>query len=171
MFLDVMTTLGLCFGFLVWQRSGILMRLDDLVTWAPVAQTVVAVVGFAFIIWQLIFLRREVLGATQDGLYEHYSEICKLFLARPHLRPYFYDNEPKPISSPADRPSLNDEIEAMNEMILGLIEHAVVQRTNLPGDSWSHCWRPYAIERVQKSQTIRKFYEENKRWYADALRK
>ena len=56
-------------------------------------------------------------------------------------------------------------------MILGLIEHTVVQHVNLPSDSWEHCWSPYAYERVRKSPIIRKFYKENQKWYAGALRK
>ena len=147
------------------------MELHDLVTWSPVVQGTVSLVGFGLVLWQLIVLRRNVQGSTQDRLYAQYTEICKLFLDRPYLRPYFYDNEPKPGSCPPDHPSLSGEIDAMSETILGLIEHAIVQHANLPGDSWKNCWQPYAIERVKKSQTIRKFYEENNHWYAKALRK
>jgi hypothetical protein len=147
------------------------MTSQDLATYAPLVQAAVSLVGFGFVLWQLIELRHNVQGATQDRLYAHYGEICKLFLEKPHLRPYFYDNEAKPVTCPVDRPSLNDEIDGMSEMILGLIEHAIVQHGNLPTDSWSNCWLPYAIERVKKSQTIREFYQKNKLWYARALRK
>ena len=147
------------------------MTLNDLVTWAPVFQAAASFVGFGLVLWQLIVLRRNIEGATQDRLYAHYTEICKLFLEKPYLRPYFYNNEPMPDSNPADHPALTQEIDVMSETILGLIEHAVVQHANLPSDSWSHCWQPYAVERVLKSQTVRKFYEDNKDWYAEALRK
>ena len=100
----------------------------------------------------IIDLRRNVQGSTQDRLYAQYTEICKLFVDKPHLRPYFYDNEPKPIVCPADRPSLGGEIDAMSETILGLIERAIVQHANLPRDSWRNCWQPYAIERVKKAK-------------------
>jgi hypothetical protein len=140
-----------------------------LATWASVVQAVIGVLGFGFVFWQLTNLRRSIQGATQDRLYAHYTEICKLFLEKPYLRPFFYDNENKPASSPRDHPALSAEIDAMSEMILGLIEHTVVQHVNLPPDSWEHCWYPYARERVKKSQIIKKFYEENKKWYAGAL--
>jgi hypothetical protein len=48
---------------------------------AAVIQAVAAVVGFLFIIIQLR-------AATQDRLYAHYLEICKLFMQNPELRPY-----------------------------------------------------------------------------------
>jgi hypothetical protein len=122
------------------------------------------------VVRQLVDLRKDVQGTTQDSLYAHYGEICKLFLKKPYLRPYFYENEAKPASCPADRPSLNDEIDGMSEMILGLIEHAVVQHANLPKASWNNCWLPYAKERVKKSKTIREFYQKNKDWYAADLK-
>ena len=147
------------------------MWLYDLVILAPVVQAGVSLVGFGLVFWQLIVLRRNVEGATQDRLYAHYTEICKLFIANPHLRPYFYNSEPAPDANPTDRPALRHEIDAMSETILGLIEHAVVQHANLPSDSWSHCWQPYAVERVLKSEPVRKFYKENKDWYAATLRK
>jgi hypothetical protein len=130
----------------------------------------VTLVGFLVVVWQLLDLRRNIQGATHDRLYAHYSDICKLFLEKPYLRPYFYENEAKPISCPADRPSLNDEIDGMSEMILGLIEHAIMQHDNLPPDSWDNCWLHYAKERVEKSQAIREFYQKNKDWYAIGLR-
>jgi hypothetical protein len=141
--------------------------VDNYVT--AVAAVVQAALSLV-LIFQLFFLRRTVQGTTQDNLYAHYTHVCELFLDKPYLRPYFYSNEPKPISCPADRPSLNDEIDGASEMILGLIEHAIVQRRNLPRASWSACWEPYAIERVGKSRTIQKFYEDNKGWYANELR-
>jgi hypothetical protein len=147
-----------------------------LTAWATVVQATVSVVGFLFVLGQLKLVRlqlrlvrRNIRGTTQDSLYAHYTEVCKLFLDKPDLRPYFYDKKPKPISCLVDRPYLNEEIDAASEMILGLIEHAIMQRKNLPDDSWSHCWQPYAKERVEKSPTIQKFYTDNKRWYAQEL--
>jgi hypothetical protein len=84
------------------------------------------------------------------------------------LRPYFYDNE---VFEPdSDNAYLREEIDLMSEAILSLIEHAVLQRINLPKDSWAHCWRQYARDRIEKSVETRKFFELNKEWYADALR-
>jgi hypothetical protein len=110
-------------------------KFQELLDWSPFIQAVVAFVGFLVVVWQLVDLRRNVQGTTQDSLYVHYSEICKLFLEKPYLRPYFYENEAKPVSCPVDRPSLKDEIDGMSEMILGLIEHAIMQQANLPAGS------------------------------------
>jgi hypothetical protein len=190
--------LSLWLHFLAQQRLGILMTLREWVTsqavalhdwitsqagalhgWmiseptakgAVVVQAAASLAGFV-LIWQLFLVRRNIRGTTQDSLYAHYTEVCRLFVDKPYLRPYFYNNKPKPISCPKDHPYLNDEIDGVSEMILGLIEHAIVQRRNLPSTSWKACWEPYARERVRSSQTIREFYEKNKDWYAKALRK
>lgn len=125
---------------------------SDIPTWAPVVQAAIGVLGFGFVYWQLRNLRRSIEGATQDRLYAHYTEICKLFIEKPYLRPFFYNNENRPASPPGDHLVLSGEIDAMSEMILGLIEHTVVQHVNLPSDSWEHCWYPYARERVKKAK-------------------
>src|SRR4029450_5817090 len=52
-------------------------------TLAAVIQAVAAVGGVLFFLIQLG-------AATEDRLYAHYMEICKLFMQNPELRPYFY---------------------------------------------------------------------------------
>ncbi|MPR12567.1 hypothetical protein [Microvirga tunisiensis] len=59
-------------------------------TIAAIVQALAALIGFPVIMFQLYLLRRNIRGATQDRLYAHYMEICKLFMGKPHLRPYFY---------------------------------------------------------------------------------
>src|SRR5262245_52358913 len=103
------------------------MTLHDFADCAQIAVAAFSLVGFGFVWLQLRDLRRNVQGATQDQLYAHYMEVCKLFIDKPYLRPYFYENEPRPISPPADRASLGSEIDAASEAILGIIEHAIVQ--------------------------------------------
>lgn len=138
-------------------------------TWAAVVQAAASIIGFIFISVQLVHLIRSIRGATQDRLYAQYTEICKLFLQNPHLRPYFYENKTLTDSERASTPRLAQEIDFMSEAILGLIEHAVLQKKNLPGDAWKHCWLPYTRERVAKSDAMRKFFQTHKGCYAKAL--
>jgi len=57
----------------------------------------------------------------------------------------------------------------MSEAILALIEHATVQRKNLPTDQWENCWLPYSRERWKKSTELRRFFSPNRNWYTNDL--
>jgi hypothetical protein len=147
---------------------------DHIVTWLHQAiqslTTLPAVIQAAAAFLGLIFAITQLRGATQDRLYTHYTEICKLFMQNPDLRPYFYENE-------ADRPRQTEEeykqtlpkIGFMCEAILGLVEHAVLQKRNMPGDAWNHCWRPYALERLKQSKALQEFFKPNSPWYSQRM--
>jgi hypothetical protein len=145
-------------------------------TLAAVIQAASAAIGFFIVIYQLFQLRRSLRGATQDRLYAHYTELCKLFMQNPELRPYFYRTEAnsREVAAPAQTEGnmhdLAPKVAFMCEAILGLVEHAVLQRNNLPSDAWRHCWRPYALERVEQSEALRKFFDPNAHWYSRQMR-
>ena len=93
-----------------------------------------------------------------------------MFLSHPELRPYFY------ATPGADRPKAKEEadqqkIAAMCELITSLMEHASLQRENLPGDSWKQCWRPYAKARLRESKKLREWWEVEKNMYAKSFKK
>lgn len=137
-------------------------------TWADVIQAIVAVVGFGAVIWQIRRLKRTVQGETHGKLYTHYLEVNKLFLERPHLRPYFYEGNV--LNEPDDnQPRLRQELDIMCEVVLGLLEHAVLQKINLPNDSWKNCWMTYVRDRYHKSPELTRFFDANRKWYAKAL--
>jgi hypothetical protein len=140
------------------------------VTWAAALQALASIIGFAVIGYQVIHLRKNIRGATQDRLYAHYTEICKSLMQKPHLYPYFYERKTlSPASSLDTEENLRYEIDLMSETILGLIEHSCLQQKNLPKDSWKNCWLPYALERLDKSPAIEKFFNPNQGWYTSAL--
>jgi hypothetical protein len=146
---------------------------DDIVTWlgltiqgpmtlAAVIQALAAVVGFLFITMQLR-------GATHDRLYAHYTEIVKLFMQYPELRPYFYESGAN--AAKALTPEEQSRIAFMSEAILGLVEHAVLQKWKMPRDAWTHCWCPYALERLEKSEEMQKFFDTSAHWYSRQMRR
>ncbi|MGH6926319.1 MAG: hypothetical protein ACRED5_21530 [Propylenella sp.] len=145
------------------------MEIGGEMTLAAVVQALASIAAFVFIIFQVTQINRSIKGATQDRVYAHYTEICKIFLQKPYLRPYFYENKELLEDDPR-YPHLRSEIDFMSETILGLIEHAVLQQGNLPPDCWENCWLPYANERLRMSAEIKKFFAPNTDWYTDALR-
>jgi hypothetical protein len=135
------------------------MTLQDL---AELGQLTVSIVGLLVIVLQIQHVLRSIHGTTQDSMYAHYTEVGKLLLSRPELRPYFYER--KKLVAEDDK-KLRDEIDLMSEAILGLIEHAAVQEDNLPDNAWRECWWRYAKERLEKGTELRRFFDENKEWY------
>jgi hypothetical protein len=144
-------------------------------TLAAVIQAAAAVIGFFVVIYQLFQLRRNLRGATQDRLYAHYMEICKLFMQNPELRPFFYRVDENVGTAPAteqtedSRQKLAPKVAFMCEAILGLVEHAVLQKKNMPKDAWENCWRPYALERLEQSEALEKFFDPNAHWYSEKM--
>ena len=142
------------------------MGISGDANWGQVVQIAISFIGFIAVIYQLWSASRSIKGATHDRVYGHYHNICKIFIDRPDIRPYFYNNAPMQ----GVDPQLRAEIEAVSEAMLGLVEHAVVQKENMPRKSWENCWRPYAMERIQKSEMIKEFFEKNRGWYTEAMR-
>jgi hypothetical protein len=97
------------------------MDLSAPMNLASVVQAGASVFGFLFVGYQLWQARRNIRGATEHTLYVHYTEICKLLIGKPHLRPCFYENKTMSLQDP-NNPNLREEIDMMSEAILGLIE-------------------------------------------------
>jgi hypothetical protein len=140
------------------------------VTWAAAIQALASLIGFIVIGNQVIQLRKNIRGATQDRLYAHYNEVVKLFTLKPYLYPYFYHGK-QYSALDNNKENLREEIDKMSEAIFGVIEDACLQRENLSRDSQSNCWQSYAHERMRKSAEMEKFIDPNQNWYTAALRK
>ena len=138
--------------------------------WTEVLQATIAIIGFVLVIHQVWRLKRTVQGQTNTSLYGHYLKVNELLLQNPHLRPYFYED--KLLDESAGDPKdahLRGEVEMMCEVIAGLLEHAVVQKDNLPADSWENCWKAYTHERFQRSGELRQYFKANQTWYAKSF--
>jgi hypothetical protein len=145
-----------------FQRSGTQMALSDAI---GLIQALISLFGFGAVAFSLLMANRNTKGATHDRVYAHYHNVCSIFVEHPELRPYFYSNK----SDDGSNPALTAKIDATSEAILGLIEHAVVQRENMPTHSWERCWEPYARERVLKSDMLQQFFRNNRLWYTTQM--
>jgi hypothetical protein len=134
----------------------------------PIADAVQAgasVLGFVLVIIQLKQIKRTIQRETHSTLYSHYVEVTKLLTLKPKLRPYFY--EKKALDS--NDAELLSDINMMSETIASLLEHCVLQKCNLPGNSWKTCWSPYVEERYRQSPVLQNWIHENEAWYATPL--
>ena len=126
--------------------------VKEALPWAQTLAPVVAVVA-------LFFVWLQLRAQTQDRIYAHYTEICKLFIQNPELQPYFY-RLPKaaPPKRTEEDKKLAPKVDFMCEALLGLIEHAVLQRSYMPKECWHNCWHPYAVQRLEESPAMQKFW-------------
>jgi hypothetical protein len=94
-----------------------------------------------------------------------------MFLGKPHLRPYFYlGQSPDRLEDSLEAQLRQSEIAAVCELITGLLEHAVVQRPNIPKHSWEDCWLQFLKEMYKQSPALNQFYWENRHFYAVVFR-
>jgi hypothetical protein len=138
------------------------------VKWTDVAQLGVSIVGFGFVWYQVRQLSKAVAGDAYASLYEQYVDMGKLFLERPHLRPFFYENLPVDDKVPGGQKTLA-EVEILSELMTGLLEHAALQRNSMPKKIYKECWQEFTKDRF-KSPALTAFWKKNKGWYASEFR-
>ena len=143
---------------------------DVVIAIAVSLQLLISVVGFWLIWLQVKQLNRGIRGETHSRLYDHYLKVTERLAVESKLRPYFYDPKKELKEDDAGYADLREEIDMMCEIISGLLEHAAVQKENLPKDSWVACWQAYTYERFEKSVELRKFFRDNRKWYAESFR-
>ena len=145
-------------------RAWIAPIFAEEVKWTDVAQLGVAIIGFVLILSQLGKLKKQLAGDAYTSLYEQYVDVCKLFLEKPHLRPYFYEKRAVDATIP-DRKTIQAEVEIVAELMTGLLEHAAVQQDSIPKDIYEQCWLEFTKDRFESPALI-SYWQENKRWYA-----
>jgi hypothetical protein len=141
------------------------MNLTEAVKWTDVAQLLTTIVGFVFVIAQLFALRNQTRGDTHADLYGQYMELGKLFFRKPYLRPYFYESREIDGTTP-NSSEIRQEIAMVCELTTTLLEHAALQRHNLPGESWEECWKAYTYARFDSSSVLRAWWHDNETVYA-----
>jgi hypothetical protein len=140
------------------------------VKWTEVVQLGVTILGFLTVIYQMWRVGRSTAGNTYASLYGEYMDVCKLLLERPQLRPYFYH----PAAGAPEMPGGGEDrqkVEAMCELMTGLLEHATLQKMNIPGNIWEECWKKYTEDRFNESPAMRAYWQRNRHLYAGDFRK
>jgi len=118
-----------------------------------VAAVVVGILGFLFVWVQIRGLKQALNSETHSKVYAEDFEIIKLFVDKPHLRPYFYEKvEIKPGST--------DEaaVQTIAELWCCHFEHVMLQLNYLP-KVIRQSWVDYARFVYKSSPAIRTCYE------------
>jgi hypothetical protein len=125
-----------------------------------------AVLGFGFIIWQIILIKRQMQGDANGKLFDHYAKIGDKLNKEDSPRDYFY-NEAK-ISVLKKKSQEYDEVMLVAEMFIDFFEHLTLQIKNLP-PSAIDCWERTAAWRFAHSPAIQQYLYENKHLYTEEI--
>jgi hypothetical protein len=132
--------------------------------WIELGQLLVAGIGLPVLIWHVNGVHSSIKAQTLGCMYDHYFTICRTLLAKPLLRPYLYQGQR--LASDAG-PEVHAEVATVCELMTGLLEHAVVQRKNIPKDAWTNCWEPFLRHMYQDPNSeLAEFYRKHRHFYA-----
>ena len=87
----------------------------------------------------------------------------------PELRAYFYGKSENSVLKEPDNVT-RLQLDAVCELVTGLLEHATIQRDNLPPTSWKLCWSPYIKHMYESSAQLCEFFRKNRHIYTKAFR-
>jgi hypothetical protein len=138
---------------------------DAVTAWATAIGTLFTGLGFVFVVKQLAAVRRQLTLATIEQLYGRMHSIHELFVQKPGLRAYFYDDKPA-------NPGASDyaEVCAATEMIADFFQQVSLQLDLMPKATRSaEGWRAYMDEIVSHSPALRRHFREHHAWYPSRL--
>jgi hypothetical protein len=157
-------------GLASWVAQFLLERLEERPFEA--GNFLVGLVGVPVLIWHVRGVHkgietqtRNIQAQTLGCLYNHYFTLCRTLLRRPHLRGYLYDDVALRAYPANDK--LRSQVNTVCEMTTGLLEHAVLQRLNIPEGSWRDCWQPYLKEMYKnRNSELALFFRKNRHFYS-----
>ena len=137
----------------------------------------IGLVGVPVLIWHVSGVHkglqtqnRNIQAQTLGRLYNHYFTLCRALLRRPHLRGYLYDAVVLKADLADDK--LRSQVNTVCEMMTGLLEHAVLQRPNIPAGSWCDCWQPFLEEMYKNNDSeLAEFFRKNRHFYSTDFQK
>lgn len=104
-------------------------------------------------------------SAAYQGVNAQLQEVDMIFVDRPELRPYFYENE----ELPPDKRE-RDRVLAVAELLVDFMDNIVTQCHAMPADH-RELWFAYFRDQHDSSPAIRAYWQESSRWYQPELRR
>lgn len=152
-------------------------RLEYFNTTIAVITLLVTAVGLFAISRQLEQSQASLLSNTSEHMYARMHDIHKVFIERPHLRAYFYQNIPAPrLDDDADR---YHEVMGATEMLCDFFHQVLVELDTVPEDDRKYSpemyedlysgWTAYIKDVYKRSPAFRAYYKENRNWYTSNL--
>jgi hypothetical protein len=138
--------------------------LDYVKAFGPYFSGFITLGGFIFVLHQLKISARSLKSQARGHLYQMDQVVYKLFVDKPDLRPYFFeDKEPPPATD-----TMRSEVLATAELLSDLFEH-VVHGIDDVDDGVREPWRRHMREMYQKNRSLKAFLDQRASSYSSAL--
>jgi hypothetical protein len=130
--------------------------------WVSILQLVVSIAGFLLVITSV----RQAAETLERSVYSNATDwvlgLDRVFIERPHLRPYFYNGE-------AIAPGHDDfdEAVAMAELVADTLEAVWEQRFASRGKQPIEGWENWMMEMVDQSPLLRRHLSDHRSWYEE----
>ncbi|QJW90877.1 hypothetical protein HNV11_16580 [Spirosoma taeanense] len=137
------------------------MSPDYIQAITSIASVLVTLAGFILINRQIKQVDKSTRGQTHSYLYTHQDSITRLFIEKPALRAFFYDD-----LTPDTRHKNDIVIRAVTELVADFCEHIYLQLPNLPDDIRKG-WDGYMKNLYNNSPLLREHFERGSgEWYS-----
>lgn len=137
----------------------------------------VTTVGLFSIVRQMEQTHATLFSSASDHIYARMHDIHKIFIERPYLRGYFYNNVPKPTM--AEDESRHYEVSTAAEMLCDFFHQVLVELDTVPEQDRKYSpemyrdlhdgWTAYIKYVYKSSPAFREHYNANKSWYTSQL--
>lgn len=120
----------------------------------------VSVAGFIVIIIQLFRVDKSLKSSARGSIYDMASRIKEVFIEKPHLRPYFFENVE--IGKNSEH---YPEVLAITDYYCLYLEQISTQQHNID-KSERDSWRRYVQAIYNNSPIIKEYLMDKQKWYS-----
>ena len=129
--------------------------------WTSITQTVVAVVGFGAVVYQLGQVERSVRSATRWSIYDLAARVKQNIIDSPELRPYFYEAKAIAIDD-----KNHDKVMALADLFCLYLEKIATQGEGISEEN-RNAWDEYVRGMYQNSPAIQLHLKGKEKWYSE----
>jgi len=129
--------------------------------WTSIIQTIVAVIGFGAVIYQLGQVERSVRSATRWSIYDLAARVKQSIVDNPEIRPYFHDG--KEISLEDNN---YDKVMAIADLFCLYLEKIATQGEGV-SEKNRKAWGEYVRSVYDSCPAIRLHLDGKESWYSD----
>lgn len=134
---------------------------DKVQAMCGVLTLVATIIGFIFLSIQITQAKHALQASAHTAIYAQIQTIDQIFVDKPSLRKFFYDN----YDFPADATEKEKEaVVPVADVMQDFFEHVTLQRENLPENKWP-LWLKYMRFVYDNSPVMRRHLKENAAMY------
>ena len=129
--------------------------------WTSSIQTIVAVIGFGAVVYQLSQVERSVRSATRSNIYDLAARVKQNIIDNPELRPYFHES--KKITA---NDKNYDKVMAVADLFCLYLENIATQGEGVSKEN-RRAWGEYIRDKYESCPAIKMHLKSNESSYSE----